>query len=152
MTIEKKIVGCALWLALVFGAAGHAAALMPSGERTLIGAVSVVENFAKTELYFGLGRKGGPDVSDAEFQAFVDEFVTPRFPMGFTILEATGQWREDDNSITKERSKVLVVAYPRKERRSAGVKLEEIRAEYIKRFAQKSVIRIDMGKSLQVSF
>ncbi len=110
------------------------------------------EKYVRTELYFGLNRKGSSEVSEEEFQRFIDDFVTPRFPDGLTILDARGQWRESDSTLTRERSKVLIVIYPRKHRRAAGAKIEEVRAEYKKRFAQSSVMRVDVGKSLKVSF
>lgn len=110
------------------------------------------EKYIRTELYFGLSRKNGPNVADEEFDRFVEEFVTPRFPNGLTVIDATGQWREDDSTVTKERSKVLVLIYAKKGRRDAGVKIEQIREEYKKRFAQDSVVRVDMSKSLEVSF
>lgn len=106
----------------------------------------------KTELYFGLSRKGGPDVSEEEFQRFIDEFVTSRFPSGLTVVDARGQWREGDQTITKERSKLLILIYPRKERREASRKIDEIRAEYKKRFSQDSVLRLDQTKGISVLF
>jgi hypothetical protein len=112
---------------------------------------AIAEEFIRTELYFGRNRPNGT-VTDAEWQSFVDEFVTPRFPDGLTILDADGQWRGKDGSIAREQSKVIVLLYPRKLRRSMNAKIEEIRAEYKKRFAQESVMRIDITKSVEVSF
>ena len=112
---------------------------------------AIAEKFIRTELYFGRNRPNGT-VTDAEWQSFVDEFVTPRFPDGLTILDADGQWRGKDGSIAREQSKVIVLLYPRKLRRSMNAKIEEIRAEYKKRFAQESVMRIDITKSVEVSF
>jgi len=78
-------------------------------------------------------------VSDADWQSFVDETVTPRFPEGFTVLDASGQWRESNGKISHERSRILLVLH------DANVtslkKLEEIRDAYKRRFHQESVIR-----------
>ena len=112
---------------------------------------AIAEKFIRTELYFGRNRPNGT-VTDAEWQSFVDEFVTPRFPDGLTILDADGQWRGKDGSIAREQSKVIVLLYPRKLRKAMNAKIEEIRAEYKKRFAQESVMRIDITKSVEVSF
>lgn len=117
-----------------------------------VSATAVAERYIRTELFFGLSRKGGPDVREAEFEAFVDEFVTPRFPSGFTVLDARGQWREDNGTITKERSKVLILIYRRNERLPANVKIEEIRSEYKKRFSQQSVLRSDITKGVKANF
>ena len=112
----------------------------------------LAEKWIRTELYLGLSRKGGTEVSEEAFQGFIDEIVTPRFPSGLTILEARGQWREEDSTVTKERSKVLVLIYPRSERRAANTKIEEIRTEYKKRFFQQSVLRVDMTEGIKVAF
>jgi hypothetical protein len=108
--------------------------------------------YARTELYFGLSRKGGSNVSEREFQDFLNEVVTPRFPNGLTIIDARGQWRENDLTITKEPSKVVILFYTRKERRDAGRKIEEIRAEYKRRFSQQSVLRVDQTEKISVMF
>ena len=110
------------------------------------------EKYIRTELYFGLSRKGGHDISEEEFQEFIDEFVTPRFPSGLTILDGRGQWREEDSTITKEPGKVMILIYPRNERRSADKRIEEIRAGYKKRYSQESVLRLDMTKGVKVDF
>src|SRR5690606_41197674 len=55
---------------------------------------------ARLELYFGTQRPGGAPVTEAEWAAFLDEKVTPRFPDGLTVLTGNGQWR---NSRSEER-------------------------------------------------
>ncbi len=114
--------------------------------------VDFTDKWIRTELYFGMSRKAGAEISEAEFEEFIDEIVTPRFPSGLTALDARGQWREDDSKVAKERSKVLVLIYPRSERRSANAKIEEIRTEYKKRFSQQSVLRLDMTKGVKAAF
>ncbi|MEQ1765713.1 MAG: DUF3574 domain-containing protein [Pyrinomonadaceae bacterium] len=110
------------------------------------------EKFIRTELYFGRNIPTGGTVSESDWQTFVDEIVTPRFPDGLTVLDADGQWRGKDGSIAREESKVIVLLYPRKIRKATNVKIEEIRAEYKKRFSQEAVMRIDVTKSVEVSF
>jgi len=113
---------------------------------------TVSEKFIRTELYFGRNKPTGGTVSDADWQTFVDDFVTPRFPDGLTILDADGQWKGKDGSIAREKSKVIVLLYPRKLRKAMNTKVEEIRSEYKRRFAQEAVMRIDITKSVEVSF
>ena len=91
-------------------------------------------------------------VSDAEWEKFLSEFVTPLFPDGFSVLSGRGQYREASGAIAKEASHVLVFLYPRAGRKAAGAKIESIRSEYKKRFAQESVLRVDITKSVLVSF
>jgi len=111
-----------------------------------------LEKFIRTELYFGRNIPSGGTVSESDWQKFVDEVVTPRFPDGLTVLDADGQWRGKDGLIAREESKVIVLLYPRKDRKATNAKIEEIRAEYKKRFAQEAVMRIDVTKSVEVTF
>lgn len=91
-------------------------------------------------------------VTDDDWESFLNDFVTPLFPDGFTVLGGRGQYREASGTIAKEPSHVLVFLYPRGERRAASIKIESIRAEYKKRFKQESVLRVDITKSVLVSF
>ncbi|MEO8650338.1 MAG: DUF3574 domain-containing protein, partial [Acidobacteriota bacterium] len=91
-------------------------------------------------------------VSDEQWGVFLSEVVTPRFPDGFTILDGLGQYKGKDGSLVRESSKILIILYPRSDKRSAGVRIDEIRAEYKKRFNQESAMRMDLGKSVNVTF
>jgi hypothetical protein len=62
-------------------------------------------------LYFGTGKADGTVVSDVEWQRFVDTEITPRFPDGFTVWDASGQWRTKSGSIEKERTHVLQIVH-----------------------------------------
>ena len=98
---------------------------------------------ARLELYFGTQKPGGAPVTDAEWGAFLNEEVTPRFPDGLTVLTGNGQWRNAQGVITKETSAVLVILYePSAEKEVA---IEDIRAAYKDRFEQESVMRVDAG-------
>jgi Protein of unknown function (DUF3574) len=109
------------------------------------------EKYLRTELYFGLGRKNAPDVTPEEWNKFLADEVTPRFPEGLTVVEATGQWRNSAGMITHERSRMLILLYKKRDREAAGKKIDQIRVAYCKQFDQESVLRIDMSK-VAVSF
>ena len=64
-----------------------------------------------TTLYFGLARPKG-SVSELEWQVFLRDEVTTRFPEGLTVWEANGQWRRPDGEIDHERSRVLLLVHP----------------------------------------
>lgn len=113
---------------------------------------SAADKFVRTELYFGLTKRDGSTMTDVEWSRFVDEVITPRFPDGFTVVDGRGQWRNREGRVVKESSRVFIVVYPKKQRRPAGQKLDEIRDEYKKRFDQESVLRVDTTKSVIVSF
>jgi hypothetical protein len=97
--------------------------------------------FHRTELYFGRNRPGG-EVTEEEFQHFVDVEVTKRFPDGLTVVSGLGQFREESGMITKEKSKILILLYPLNDRQ-ANREIEEIRQAYKDQFQQSSVLRVD---------
>lgn len=97
--------------------------------------------FARTELFFGLSRSAGPDITEAEFSAFLDSEVTPRFPDGLTVLDARGQFRGASGVTIKEGSKLLILLHGGSSSESASI--EAIRDQYILLFQQESVLRTD---------
>lgn len=100
--------------------------------------------YVETSLFFGTARPdGGPAVTDRQFHAFVDEFVTPRFPDGLTIQQGQGQYRDAHGTIEHERSYELTLFYPTSQARRHDPEIERIRAAYNKRFGQESVARVD---------
>lgn len=100
--------------------------------------------YLETSLLFGTAMPGGGEpVSDEQFHAFVDEVVTPQFPAGLTVQDGYGQYRDSHGVIERERSFELTLLYPAGEYDVNDPKIEQIREEYKKRFAQESVARID---------
>lgn len=94
----------------------------------------------RTELLFGLARPGGV-VSEAEFQQFIDDEVTPRFPQGLTLLLSRGQFKQADGNLVREDSRLLILLHPVDA--SRGGLIDEIRERYKSRFEQESVLRLD---------
>jgi hypothetical protein len=110
------------------------------------------DKFIRTELYFGMNRADGGAVSEEDWNKFLEAEVTPRFPSGFTVLEGYGQYKDSNEKIVREKSRVLVIFYPKKEREAVNPKIEELRAAYKKQFDQESVLRLDFRQSVSVSF
>jgi hypothetical protein len=110
------------------------------------------DRYYRTELYFGLAKPDGSEVTAEEWAQFLADEVTPRFPAGFTVIEALGQYQRDDKRIVKEKSRVLILLYEKKDRKGITVKIEEIRAAYKKAFLQESVMRLDIRQTVNVSF
>jgi hypothetical protein len=85
-------------------------------------------------LYFGTEVDGVRVVNDVEWERFLADAVTPRFP-GFTEWPARGHWKAE-----QEPSYVLQIACeptPANERA-----IEAIIAEYRQRFRQEAVMRM----------
>lgn len=90
-------------------------------------------------LYFGRHRPDGGFVADADWRAFVDDVLTPRFPDGLTIVSAVGQWRGADGRIEREPSEVTTILHAGDA--TARRAIDEIIGEYRRRFAQEAVLR-----------
>lgn len=98
------------------------------------------EPMRTAQLFFGQNIGGKPGVSQAEFQKFVDEELTPRFPGGLTVLDGGGQWKGDENRLIREASKVVVLVLP--DGLQASLKVNEVRRAYKARFKQDSVLLV----------
>jgi len=90
-------------------------------------------------LYLGTAKPDGT-VSGEEWNRFLREVVTPRFPGGFTQWAASGQWKPADGSMVREASHVLVIVHPASPQAEANVRA--IAAEYKSRFHQEAVLRV----------
>lgn len=99
------------------------------------------ENFARTELFFGLSKPNNSQVTNEEFQNFVNTIVTPLFPDGLTLLTSRGQFKDSTGTIIQERSRLLILLYPFD--RDSSKKVEQIRKAYKSAFQQESVLRVD---------
>ena len=91
----------------------------------------------RTTLYFGLSRPKG-SVSELEWQIFLRDEVTKRFPDGFTVWQAEGQWLTPDGSIDREQSKVLLLVHGDTD--AARRSVRAIIDSYRKAFDQQSVL------------
>jgi uncharacterized protein DUF3574 len=91
----------------------------------------------RTTLYFGLARPKG-SVSELEWQVFLRDEVTARFPEGLTVWEAEGQWKGSEGTIGHERTKVLLLVHPDTPPAREGV--QTVIAHYRQKFEQESVL------------
>jgi len=96
----------------------------------------------ETRLFLGAARPDGTPVDEAAWRAFLAEVVTPRFPDGLTVVEASGQWRDPaSGALVGEPTKVLIVVRPPGAAPDAA--LDAVAAEWKRRFGQRSVLRVD---------
>lgn len=117
----------ARWLALF---------LIASGCRT-------AASWTQSQLYFGTACGAGcTPVSDADWERFVAEQITPRFPAGFTVIPARGRWQGDAGA-QDEQTYLLMVVYPASDP-SAPAKLQELRKLYRDAFRQEAVLEVDL--------
>ncbi len=97
-------------------------------------------SWIKTELYFGLSKPIGR-VTGQEWEAFITEFVTPRLSEGLTVIDGYGQWLPPQQALARETSKIVVFVHKADGQHEKVI--EEVRAEYKRRFRQQSVLRVD---------
>jgi hypothetical protein len=90
-------------------------------------------------VYFGRNRPGGGTVSDAEWQGFLNDVVTRRFPAGLTVIHASGQWKGQSGTVEREQSEIVTLLHSGDE--AARRSVAEIAAEYKSRFQQEAVLR-----------
>jgi Protein of unknown function (DUF3574) len=90
--------------------------------------------------YFGTARPGGGRVSSDEWASFLATVVTPRFPDGFSVWPAAGQWRAADGSVVHEDAYVLNLVHP--DDTASEAALRAIAADYKSRFGQEAVLRV----------
>ena len=101
------------------------------------------QHWVDTHLYFGLGPADAPDkgVSKAEWRAFLDKEVTPRFPAGLSVMDVYGQWEGKQEAAPERiRSERLIIDYPAT--RENAAKIEAIRAAWKRKTGDQSVMRV----------
>ena len=122
------------------GPTAAVAAAQPTGEPGRAAGCAVGDTaLVRDVVYFGRNRPDGGTVSDAEWQEFLDTVVTPKFPKGFTVVEAVGQWKSRSGVVERERSAVVTFLHTGSAADQGAV--AEVAGEYKRRFRQEAVLR-----------
>jgi len=132
---SSMLVGVAAVTFTVGVAAGITTVLAERGRPDECGASTAAQ--VRTTLYFGTARPKG-SVSELEWQLFLRDEVTPRFPDGLTVWDAEGQWRPTPGAIEHERSKVLLLVHA--DTVAARQSVHQVIERYRKAFEQQSVL------------
>ena len=90
-------------------------------------------------LYFGSTMPDG-SVSPEDWQRFLAEEITPRFPDGLTSWTAAGQWRNGSGILEKESSFVLHVVHA--DTVQANEAILAVMKIYKESFRQEAVLRV----------
>jgi hypothetical protein len=91
-------------------------------------------------LYFGMDKPTGRAVSEQEYNQFLQQEISTRFPKGLTLFEAKGQWQGEKGTIEQEKSRVVeIVCDDTPENRD---KVAAIAAKYKVLSAQEAVMII----------
>lgn len=93
-------------------------------------------------LYFGTAKPTGV-VTPEEWAEFLRDTVTPRFPQGLTVSQASGEWRGADGALVHESSYLLHLVHASDA--SSEKKVVELVSVYKARFQQEAVLRVKVG-------
>lgn len=116
-----------------------AVGLLPGCTTMTASSCAAGQSYINEMLYFGTDTPDG-EVSAEQWQTFVEEVVTPRFPQGLTTWPANGQWRMQTGEIIQEGTYVLSLIHRGEAERNAAV--NEIMETYKTEFQQEAVLRV----------
>jgi hypothetical protein len=89
-------------------------------------------------LYFGKAIAGRGDLTEQEWQSFLEDTVSLNLPNGYTGLEGNGAWMNPSTRKTvREATKVVVAAMA--ETPDSAAAIERVRQAYQTRFHQLAV-------------
>lgn len=89
-------------------------------------------------LYFGETIQGRKPLTDDEWRLFLLQIVTPRFPAGFTVYDAHGQWLDEGtHAVSGENTKVVEIAA--QDTPAFRKNFDAVADAYRKEFRQESV-------------
>jgi hypothetical protein len=90
------------------------------------------------ELLFGRDIGSHLGVSEADWRRFLAQEITPRFPDGLTVTDATGQWRDRQSGrVVREPSKRVEIVLPGNDDDQA--RLDAVVKAYERQFHQQGV-------------
>jgi hypothetical protein len=126
----RSLIGLAL--------AAVASACLTGNRRDVAG---VAPNGSHLErLYFGRNIADTAVVSDSAWTTFVRDVLTPRFPEGATVFNASGQWLAPNGVLVREPSWVVELLHPAT--RESETRVQNVIDAYKTRFAQQAVLRM----------
>ena len=90
------------------------------------------------ELFFGRDIEGSAGVTDADWNGFLADTLAVRFPAGFTVLDAQGQWLDPERrAVSREATKYVVIAAD--DTAKSLQDLDAVMKNYERRFHQQSI-------------
>jgi hypothetical protein len=138
MNIRRPFIGGALSVLIILGTMRTT----PAGEAERSATCRApLEAWTEIDLYFGRNIGSGGRVSERQFQRFLTEVVTPRFPDGLSVLDVAGQFRGSSGVIVREPSKLLIILVP--DAGAVAKKIGQVITAYKRRFDQESVLHAE---------
>ena len=119
--------------------------------------------WVETQLFFGLGLLDDPKfaeaphsstasrkpITEAQWRAFLDSEVTPRFPAGLSVEDIYGQWQgKQQPQPIRICSKILIILYPNTAENQASI--EAIRTAWKRLTHDQSVLKVTLPADVSV--
>src|SRR3954466_7992404 len=74
--------------------------------------IAIYERQEMETLYFGTQKPDGSSpVSETEWQRFLEDEITTRFPNGLTTWDASGRWRDSHGVVEHEQTHVVQIVH-----------------------------------------
>jgi hypothetical protein len=102
-----------------------------------------MKSAATAELFFGRNVGWTGQVSDADWRAFLDAEVTPRFPGGLSVGDVYGRQRGPAGAFARQNTKALFIVLAG--RPDEQQRLNLIREAYKRRFHQQAVLLVEQS-------
>lgn len=93
----------------------------------------------KTSISFGRNTTGGGEVSEEDFNKFLEDVVTREFPAGLTVFDSYGQMKDDTGTIQKQATKVVLLVHEDSAENDEAIK--RVIDSYRRMFDQPQVMR-----------
>lgn len=90
-------------------------------------------------VYFGIDTPSG-SVTPEDWTRFLTDTVTPRFPDGLSVWQASGQWRAASGVMVNEPTYILSLIHP--DNATTNKAMQDILSSYKTRFHQEAVLRV----------
>lgn len=90
-------------------------------------------------VYFGTDTPSG-SVTPEDWTRFLTDTVTPRFPEGLSVWQASGQWRAASGVMVNEPTYILSLIHP--DNATTDKAMRDILSSYKTRFHQEAVLRV----------
>ena len=99
-------------------------------------------NMQQTSLYFGQAKPQGGFVTAAEWNSFVQQYISRRFAAGFSVIKVDGKWQDTQtHQLISEPTYLVLILHKRSKQLSAAI--DSLRSQYKTLFNQQSVLRTD---------
>ncbi|WNZ26419.1 DUF3574 domain-containing protein [Leptolyngbya sp. NK1-12] len=109
----------------------------------------VTPELIQVDLFFGQNIGTTGQVSNRQFNQFLRDEITPRFPDGLTVYDAKGQFLDSINRLIREPSKVVSLIL--EDTQANENSINQIIGTYKQKFQQESVLAV-VDETLSVAF